>query len=921
HKKNYISLNLEQRRAAVLPFSKATPTGRSRTLVFRLQLQILWISNDPENMAKKHNNQIGGFEAPRNSLELLADSFHSCYAVREYEPCKYAVRQNMSKNNSMSANASMKKLISDEISKVTNHKQRSPSIVARLMGMDVFPSDTESVGQPFELKDDSAEICGRQRQYRDNLSTRYARRKYSGDKDLHSSDKHMYNHLLTNGTSLEKPRHRLHPQEKELQQFKKDFAAWQSSRFLECAKVADLEHVPDQWLAQLDMTKEKMISYENARKSAHQKAESLVHDALKPKISNGANEEYCGYRKSSLSPKHKKSYGFRTKSLDREFEELSVMDFDKRSNKPYAPAKIVILKPGPDSFSSNDESWASSSASVDDRDCIEDLLEEVKERINFELQGKLCRRGGMIRGGGIETPFKERSSYTSQRSRDLKMQVREKTTGDLARQLLRSESTRSCRSDTYPNDDSPEFTRQDSKQLLSKQLRSVLNGENHHNIQNAMEYSSRSIALDDTRGRLEQVRNILNATNVWDNWNESNNGDYPEATSFRHEYAEEETSEGELSPRNLVRSLSAPVSGTSFGKLLLEDRHILTGAQVRRKHEALESVRASVNEKDQKKERFKIREKVSTIKCNFTLKGKLFSQKFHSFDLSQSNEYELIKDINSGPTVLLNLPDRNENYTEVPPSPASVCSSTHEEPWKPAADHTSTISASDITSLEDQTADKAFKEIKSNHDELKADLNQIDYEVSEVTTISEEPLEAEAVDLEDQSEIYIRELLVVSGLYNGSSTVSSSTLYPFEKLIDDQVFEKLEESYIKSNEQEEDSNRALFNHKMLFDLLNEALSIVLKPPKTFTGLQRNTISSTFSGPPHGRSLLQKVWTIISQHTYPSLENDFPSLEDMVSHDLDFVPWFDLIDEELKVVSSDMEALITSYLIEEATKDI
>ncbi|KAI4325753.1 hypothetical protein MLD38_031124 [Melastoma candidum] len=59
--------------------------------------------------------------------------------------------------------------------------------------------------------------------------------------------------------------------------------------------------------------------------------------------------------------------------------------------------------------------------------------------------------------------------------------------------------------------------------------------------------------------------------------------------SFRHGSSNDIAIHKELSPRNLVRSMSAPVSGTSFGKLLLEDPHVLTGAHIRRKQEACEN--------------------------------------------------------------------------------------------------------------------------------------------------------------------------------------------------------------------------------------------------------------------------------------------------------------------------------------------
>lgn len=54
-----------------------------------------------------------------------------------------------------------------------------------------------------------------------------------------------------------------------------------------------------------------------------------------------------------------------------------------------------------------------------------------------------------------------------------------------------------------------------------------------------------------------------------------------------------------------------------------------------------------------------------------------------------------------------------ENSTEVPPSPASVCSSAQEEFWRPA-DYLSPVSTPDITLGEDDAMPQVFKEISSN---------------------------------------------------------------------------------------------------------------------------------------------------------------------------------------------------------------
>ena len=110
------------------------------------------------------------------------------------------------------------------------------------------------------------------------------------------------------------------------------------------------------------------------------------------------------------------------------------------------------------------------------------------------------------------------------------------------------------------------------------------------------------------------------------------------------------------SPKHLVRSLSAPLSGSSLGRLLPEDRFISTRAQIKREQEILECL--SPDFKSQMKARSDFADKVSNIKHSLSLRKKLFNRKFQSGDLSQTSELDL-KDIMSGPTILKSFKESN----------------------------------------------------------------------------------------------------------------------------------------------------------------------------------------------------------------------------------------------------------------------
>ncbi|XP_050227549.1 uncharacterized protein LOC126677120 [Mercurialis annua] len=755
-----------------------------------------------------------GLEAPRNSLELQVETYQSCYAAGNE-----VVEEDWSGKKCIPIEASMKRLIHEEMSKQSNIRRNAPSIVARLMGVDMLPLDTKPVVQAVD---------------KSNRST---------------------------ATKLGKPRPREHPQEEELQKFKKDFEAWQAARFKECSKVAEPDH-----FARENFSTRKLAQSENFGMSStekHRERASLRHSRHKVEVFPIGDKESFSSRKKNM-------------------HEHSLISYDHQLDKTSAPTKIVILKPGPDRFYDYEDSCTSSSCTLEDRGSIADFLEEVKERLKCELQGKTIKRGSVVvRGSGIETPYSEKPSHPKQIAQHIAKHVRESVTQDLGMNLLRSESTRSYRSEIQYNGlDSAEFMNKDTRKYLSERLRNVVDRETH----------SLCVPLV-ASGRLDDQE--------------------MQTRSFRHG-DDNELLHRDMSPRNLVRSLSAPVSGTSFGKLLLEDRHVLTGAHIRRKHEALGDMTMEL--KKRKKERFNIKEKVSNFK------GRLFRRKLHS---SHGSEQDFVKDIMSGPTVVRNFGDRYtimENSTEVPPSPVSVCSSVQEELWRPV-DYLSPVSTSDVTPLDDTAMPQVFKEISSNLNELRRQLNQLESNELDSSKIGLEPSnECIMFELGDKVEAYIRDLLVTSGLYDGSRDTILSRWDPLAKPISEEAFNKVEKSCTKLSK--DDNQTSTKDHKLLYDLLNEALSIVLGPPVTMSRFRRKVISFSTTPPLRGTKLLDSVWEIIRAFLYPPEDDkSYYSLDNLVEKNLGSTPWSGLVDDELNVLAKEMEFRIMGDLIEEIVNDM
>lgn len=576
----------------------------------------------------------------------------------------HQVQEDWSERNCYPIEASMKKLINEEVSKKSNIRQNGPSIVARLMGVDMLPLDTNSVAPPIDSKNENVRtrLSKKERSGKSSVGQVYCDSNSSMLMELNSSyrNKDRSADGCCNEQKLGKPRRREHPQEEELQKFKKEFEAWQAARFKECSRAMELDSIPGQLLAQEDLNKEKMELYATSWRPASEKPVDLKNHTLKARSRERVSLQQDEDNLELFPSEEKEPLPLRSRTTSRDFEQSSLTSSSQKLDKSSAPTKIVILKPGPDKISNHEESWTSSSGTLRERGSIEDFLEEVKERLKCELQGHTLKRSSVGRGSGIETPFSEKPSNPKQIARHRAKHVRENVTRDLGRNLLRSESTRSYRSEVQFNGPgSPDFISRDTRKLLSERLRNVLKQETQLDVPRV---GSSSSVLDKEKVKLKQVRDTWKVGSEVSCREIVKDEQEMQTRSFRHG-SDDGVLQRELSPRNLIRSLSAPVSGTSFGKLLLEDRHILTGVHIRRKHEVIDN--ATVDIKKQKKEKFNFKEKVTSLRYSFAFRRRLFSKKTQSMVEPHGSENNHMRDIMSGPTILLNYGERHVRVCNV----------------------------------------------------------------------------------------------------------------------------------------------------------------------------------------------------------------------------------------------------------------
>ncbi|MED6112159.1 hypothetical protein PIB30_059213 [Stylosanthes scabra] len=365
----------------------------------------------------------------------------------------------------------------------------------------------------------------------------------------------------------------------------------------------------------------------------------------------------------------------------------------------------------------------------------------------------------------------------------------------------------------------------------------------------------------------------------------------------------------------LERSFSAPLSG-KYCRIPIGD-HIWEKLD-----EDLERMLPfDANKKKQKKDRFGIKEKVSNLKQKFGLRGKVFAKRIHSMVETQNSNEDgfMVRDIRSGPTVLMKHWRSHDNFTEVPPSPASFCSSVNEELWC-QNEFLSPISTPGLSSVDDSIMPQVYGYISYDLNELSKQLSQLEFDNSKKLETKSEFSDYELNWLLDPTESYIKDLLVASGLYFGSwdkylLRVREDTL---TNPIENSIFEEVEESRVKENIDNK------LDHKILLDLLNEALSIVLGQPLTMSRFRRNlnNLCIIQKIPPCGKELLKLVWDIIHVSLCPPKSNTCScSFISLVKQDFGSISLYGLMNDEINVLEMEMACLISDDLVEELIKDM
>ncbi|ESQ50740.1 hypothetical protein EUTSA_v10023126mg [Eutrema salsugineum] len=212
---------------------------------------------------------------------------------------------------------------------------------------------------------------------------------------------------------------------------------------------------------------------------------------------------------------------------------------------------------------------------------------------------------------------------------------------------------------------------------------------------------------------------------------------------------------------------------------------------------------------------------------------------------------------------------------------------------------------------------QVFRDISSNLSELRRQINELDSDIQVPTPVEEEAMARETeniVDLGNPDKVFVRDLPVASGLYEGTTDRSLSRFDPYAKLINKSVLEEIKENLKErsnQNQEDEDSKES-----------SRILTVVLGP-LTKSGFKKRFISSCVSESTaiRGKYLLESTWRIMSEYLYSQPEKPFCSLDGIIGWDLERCPWSGLIGEEVNVLGREVEGMIMADLVEEVVKDL
>ncbi|CAM0146858.1 unnamed protein product [Urochloa decumbens] len=515
------------------------------------------------------------------------------------------------------------------------------------------------------------------------------------------------------------------------------------------------------------------------------------------------------------------------------------------------------------------------------------FLKEVKEMLQKELKAANATTSDLdTTAWGAAEP--------KQIARDIAKQTKESFTKDLSKRLSRSESFRAFRGDrkrkeatTTKLQASPEHVRILTRSILAHRLESVASRTETVSSPRKDDEESMSSCSITSRERVRSLADVSPSP--------SGIGIGFGVQSFRSECLMRHKDDSVSSARALFRSFSAPESGFSLGRLFGD------GSARSSTHEASEG-HAAMTCKNSTAFGF-IRGTVSSLRNSFSLRRNLFRRKTRwskKTSLGLGEVHLHFRWPSARHLRLLKLSTcsrlhRQANLTELPPSPVSPLE---------VVGHSCRHLFSDLNCTFPELSPKCPSEFEAPASELSYRID-IAFETAC-----------------NQDKAYIREVLVAAGLYDDGSldNKANARLDSMARPICDDTFEEVEDIYYYRGNYCDDaigmysgSGGNAMDHRMLFDLANEALQSLVQAAKTGSSLQQWVIDST--GVSRGRRLVDDVWQQVQTLRNPQMQ-EMQTIDSMVAYEIRKSSWAEVLYEDVYVVGRKVERAIFDELIED-----
>ncbi|TVU07540.1 hypothetical protein EJB05_40900, partial [Eragrostis curvula] len=445
-------------------------------------------------------------------------------------------------------------------------------------------------------------------------------------------------------------------------------------------------------------------------------------------------------------------------------------------------------------------------------------------------------------------------------AQNIAAQIKQTVTTDLSKRLSRSEAFRAFRSDRKRNHATTGAKHASPEHIKIKNARSILS-RRPKNVTPRTETNKddeESVDSFPIRTR-ERVRSLTDVSLTGIGFDEQS---WTSECVMKNDNVDSEVPVGTdiLSQCKLVRSFSAPESGLSRSRLFSDE------SVNNRKHGASD-IASESGTMTSRSSSFSFRETVSSLRHSFSLRGKLFGRK------KKPSFEELYPQMAIGTSPSPSESFRLYNIPQAKLSPK--CPSEFEAP------------ASELLFRTDITVETAC----------------------------------------NQDKAYIREVLIAAGLYDDGSLENkvNARVDSMARPICDFIFEEVEDIYYYRDKNADhdiglcnNSGVNVTDHRMLFDLANEALHILVQGGKTGSSLRQWVIDST--GVSRGRKLVDDVWQQVQTLRNPQMQ-EMQTIDSMVAFEVRKSVWAEVLYEDVYVVGRKIERAIFDELIEDLLLEV